>query len=238
MSAGQPPTARSGLANWGAPSRLAGHDLGDDAAGQAVLDVLAAQSQLDARFVARQPGYRSPRCQCLVTPDGERSFITHWPPDIRMTPASAAMLAGVGWLNLDMSGPLPPRLHAAQLAQARGIPVLVNDVYRADHPLLPLIDILVMSAAVARSKHPAKAPLELARDLQREPAIATCSSPTPAPMSSCCRGRALCSASPRQPCKLWIPPARATYSSRACSMACGKACPCQRRLVGARLPAA
>ena len=126
------------LANWGAPTRLAGHDLGDDRAGDAVRDVFATQPQLDTRFIACHAGYRTPRCQCLVTPDGERSFIMHWPQELRMTPPTPAMLEGVDWVNLDMSGPLPLRLKLAEMAAGRGIPVLINDIYSADNPLLPL----------------------------------------------------------------------------------------------------
>ena len=154
------------LANWGMPTRLAGHDLGDDAAGDTVREILATQPQLDTRYIARHAAYPTPRCQCLVTPDGERSFITHWPSDLRITAAAPDMLADVDWLNLDMSGPAEPRLQAAKLARARGIPVLVNDIYRGDHPLLPLVDVLVISAAIARAKVKDVSPLQLARQLQ------------------------------------------------------------------------
>lgn len=156
------------LANWGIDSRLAGHDLGDDRAGHFTREAFAALPSLDARFVAVRPGYRTPRCQCLVTPDGERSFIVHWLDEMRMSAPSAEMFAGVRWLNLDMSGPLPLRLLAAQMAAERGIPALVNDIYRADHPLLPYIDALVMSVAVARNKHQAPDPLALARAIRAQ----------------------------------------------------------------------
>ena len=155
------------LANWGLPVRLAGHDLGDDVAGAFVRQALAAQPTLDSRFVARHENYRTPRCQCLVTPDGERSFIMHWLDDLRMTAPSAAMFAGVAWLNLDMSGPLAPRLAAAKMAAERGIPVLVNDIYRTDQALLPYVTLLVISASIVRSRYPSLSPLELALSLQR-----------------------------------------------------------------------
>lgn len=154
------------LANWGLPTRLAGHDLGDDRAGDAVRAVFAAHPQLDTRFVACHAGYRSPRCQCLVTPDGERSFIMHWPPELRMTPPTPDMLDGVKWLNLDMSGPLPLRLKMAELAAQRDVPVLINDIYSADNPLLPLLDVLVISAAIARNRLPEREAVDLARELQ------------------------------------------------------------------------
>ena len=121
---------------------------------------------LDTRFVATHKGYRTPRCSCLVTPDGERSFIGHWPDDMRMAPPSDEMLRGVGWLNLDMSGPLPMRLQAAQMAADRGIRVLSNDVYQPDDPILPLLDILVLSAAIIRTREPEGDPLRLAPRLQ------------------------------------------------------------------------
>ena len=72
------------------------------------------------------------------------------------------MLDGVRWLNLDMSGPTPLRLRAAQMAAERGIPVLINDVYQTDHPLLPYVDVLVLSAAVIRGKYAGTDPLALA----------------------------------------------------------------------------
>ena len=129
--------------------------------------MLAAQAQLDARYIARHADYPTPRCQCLVLPDGERSFITHWHEELKITGASPEMLADVVWLNLDMSGPYEPRLLAAQLARARQIPVLINDIYREDHPLLPLVDLLVISAAIARNKVPDISPEQLARRLQK-----------------------------------------------------------------------
>jgi sugar/nucleoside kinase (ribokinase family) len=155
------------LANWGVATRLAGHDLGDDRPGDIVFELLASLPLLDTRFIACHAGYRTPRCQCLVTPDGERSFITHWPEDVRMTAPSAEMFEGVKLLNLDMSGPTPMRLKAAEMAAERGIPVLINDVYQLDHPLLPLIDVLVISAEVARNRHAESNPLELAVELGR-----------------------------------------------------------------------
>lgn len=155
------------LARWGIPTRLAGHDLGDDRPGDVVRELLAALPQLDTRFIARHAAYRTPRCQCLVTPDGERSFITHWPQDLLMTPPSPAMLDGISLLNLDMSGPKPLRQKAAQMAVERAVPVLINDLYQTDHSLLPFVDVLVISAAVYRSRYAGSDPLELARELTR-----------------------------------------------------------------------
>ncbi len=154
------------LANWGIATRLLGHDLGDDRAGDTVRGLLGALDLLDTRYIACHAGYRSPRCQCLVTPDGERSFIMHWLDDLRISELQAPMLQGIEWLNLDMSGPLAPRLRAARLAAAMAIPVLVNDIYTPNHALLPTVDTLVISASVARSKLPGSEPLALAQRLR------------------------------------------------------------------------
>ena len=154
------------LAGWGIPTLLAGHDLGADRYGQRVRRALAEYPQLDARYVAWHPNYQTPRCQCLVTPDGERSFIMHWPDELRISPLEAAMLRGVEWLNLDMSGPLGPRLDAARLAQSQNVAVLINDIYDVEHPILPLVDILVISASIVRTRLPHTSPLELGKDLQ------------------------------------------------------------------------
>ena len=154
------------LANWGIPTLLAGHDLGDDRYGRRVRQALAKYPQLDTRYLAWHPNYQTPRCQCLVTPDGERSFIMHWPDELRVRPLEAAMLRGVEWLNLDMSGPLQPRLEAARLAQSQNAAVLINDIYDVEHPILPLVDILVISASIVRTKLPHISPLELGKELQ------------------------------------------------------------------------
>ena len=154
------------LANWGIPTLLAGHDLGDDRYGRQVRQALAEYPQLDTRYLAWHPNYQTPRCQCLVTPDGERSFIMHWPDELRVRPLEAAMLRGVEWLNLDMSGPLQPRLEAARLAQSQNVAVLINDIYDIEHPILPLVDILVISASIVRTKLPHTPPLELGKQLQ------------------------------------------------------------------------
>lgn len=154
------------LANWGIPTLLAGHDLGEDRYGQWVRRALSEYPQLDARYITWHPDYQTPRCQCLVTPDGERSFIMHWLDELRVRPLKAAMLNGLEWLNLDMSGPLGPRLDAARLAKSQNVAILINDIYDVGHPILPLVDILVISASIVRTKLPHISPLELGKRLQ------------------------------------------------------------------------
>lgn len=156
------------LAHWGVPVRLVGHELGDDPFGDQVRQLLALYPMLDSRYVQYNPDRLTPRCQCLVTPDGERTFIMHWLDEVRVSELTTDMLHGVKWLNLDMSGELEPRLEAAKLARAHHLPVLVNDVYAEDHPLVGLVDVIVISASMLQAKLPNRSPLDVAHLLRRQ----------------------------------------------------------------------
>lgn len=156
------------LAHWGTPVKLVGHELGDDRYGQLVRDQFALYPYLDTQHIVYHQNQQTPRCQCLVTPDGERTFIMHWLDDIITTPLRSDMLTDIKWLNLDMSGPLAPRLDAARLACTHHVPVLVNDIYSVDHPLLEFVDIIVISAALLRVKQPDSDPIEFAKMLQKQ----------------------------------------------------------------------
>lgn len=155
------------LANWDVPVRLSGHEMGADVDGELIRSQLAQYPKLDTRFVVYQQGYNTPRCQCLVNPDGERTFIVHWPTEVAVTPLSQDMLHGIRWLNLDMSGALEPRLNAARLARSQNISIMVNDVYAPNHPLVGLADMIVLSASVARTKQPDTSVKSLAEAIRR-----------------------------------------------------------------------
>jgi sugar/nucleoside kinase (ribokinase family) len=154
------------LAHWGVPVRLAGHEMGDDSYGIQVRQQLSQYPVLDTNYVRYRQGYQTPRCQCLVTPDGERSFIMHWPDQVFATPLTSNMLEGARWLNLDMSGELTPRLEAAKLARNHNISVLVNDVYSEDHPLIGLVDIIIMSASVFERKKTGQSLIDTAKSIR------------------------------------------------------------------------
>ncbi len=155
------------LAKWGLPTRLVGTELGDDTYGGRVREQFSAYPSLDTQYVVYHDDQQTPRCQCLVTPDGERTFILHWLDEIIFTPLTVDMLQGIKWLSLDLSGQLDPRLHAAKLAKAQNVSVLVNDIYTEDHALLPYVDVIVISAAIARIKRPDLSPFELAESLRK-----------------------------------------------------------------------
>lgn len=154
------------LANWGLPVRLIGNELGDDANGIEIKQSLVSYQSLDTRYLLYRENHASLVCQCLVRPDGERTFIMHTPTDMRMTKLLPEMLPDVSWLSLDMSGTLQPRLEAAQLAHSHNISILINDVYTLDHPIAPLATIIVISAAMVRAKLPQVSPLSIAQTMR------------------------------------------------------------------------
>ena len=154
------------LANWGVPVRLMGHELGNDSYGELVRRQLNNYPLIDTRYIYFREKHSTPRCQCLVTPDGERSFIIHWPDQMRITPLETDMLYDTKWLSLDTSGPLPPRVEAAKLAKTHHVSVLANDVYSIDHPLVGLADIIVLSASIFHRTHSNQSLQEFADNLR------------------------------------------------------------------------
>lgn len=142
------------LANWGVTVRLSGNALGQDAYGDMIMGWLAAHPTLDTRFIDQMPDVITPICRCLVTPDGERAFLLYWLTDLPIRPLTEEMLSGARCLALDLSGPVGPRLEAARLASRMGIPIVINDTWQTDHPILALADTVVISGAAVREQAP------------------------------------------------------------------------------------
>jgi sugar/nucleoside kinase (ribokinase family) len=156
------------LANWGLPVRLIGNELGNDANGVEVKQALSNHQYLDTQYLVYKENQASLVCQCLVRPDGERTFIMHTPKDMQVTKLLPEMLTDVSWLSLDMSGRLQPRLEAAQLARSHNTSILINDVYTIDHPIAALATIIVISAAVVRAKLPTTSPFSIAQAIREK----------------------------------------------------------------------
>ena len=154
------------LANWGVPVKLIGHELGNDEHGKLIREQFAQYPDLDTKDIVYQNDYLTPRCQCLVTPDGERTFIMHWLDELRVSHLKPEHLEGIEWLNLDMAGPIEPRLHASKLAHQQDVKVLVNDIYEPDDPLLKFVDVLVLSASIIRTNIRDIEPIKLGQKLQ------------------------------------------------------------------------
>jgi len=155
------------LANWGVSVRLVGQDLGRDLWNDQIKSQLAQYPTLDTRFLRSDENTHTAECQCLVTPNGERTFIVHWPDPIEFSTLTEEMLEDATWLSLDQSGPREPRIVAAQVARAHGIPILVNDIISVDDPLIELASVLVISVGFTRARLPNTDVLTLARDMQK-----------------------------------------------------------------------
>ena len=154
------------LAAWGVPVRLAGNALGQDDLGDRLWGWLGAYPCLDLRFIERLPGLATPFCRILVTPDAERSILVYGYPQTPMTRVTAEMLAGTSYLALDLYGGAE-RLQAAHSAREAGVTTVVVDLVEPDHPILPWVDILILSAAYLRSERPEVDPLQRAEVLRQ-----------------------------------------------------------------------
>jgi len=78
--------------------------IGDDPIGQAVLDMVAAEPNLDLSWLARRPGWQTPVSAALTDGD-DRSFLTYYSPT---TPAEVpAVLPSVGVLDIGIDEPVP-----------------------------------------------------------------------------------------------------------------------------------
>ena len=154
------------LAAWGVPVRLAGNALGQDELGDRLWGWLGAYPSLDLRFIERLPGVATPFCRILVTPDAERSILVYGYPQTPKTRVTAEMLAGTCYLALDLYGGAD-RLQAAQAARQAGVTTVVVDLVEPDHPILPWVDILILSAAYLRSERPEVDPRQRAQHLRQ-----------------------------------------------------------------------
>lgn len=154
------------LAAWGVPVRLAGNALGQDELGDRLWGWLGAYPCLDLRFIERLPGVATPFCRILVTPDAERSILVYGYPQTPKTRVTAEMLAGTSYLALDLYGGAE-RLQAAQAARQAGVTTVVVDLVEPDHPIMPWVDILILSAAYLRSERPEVDPRQRAQLLRQ-----------------------------------------------------------------------
>jgi sugar/nucleoside kinase (ribokinase family) len=107
----------------------------------------------------------TPFCRILVTPDAERTILVYWYPRTPKTRLTVDMLAGARYLALDLYGG-EERVAAAQTARQVGVRTVVSDVIWLDHPVLPLADIVINSAAYVRETFPDVDVLQYARKLQ------------------------------------------------------------------------
>ena len=153
------------LASWGVSVRLAGNAIGCDDYGKLLWGWLNHHPALDLRYIEKREDMVTPFCRILVTPDAERTIIVYWYPQTSKTLLKANMLGGARYLALDLYGG-DERVAAAQVARQASVHTVVSDVIWPDHPVLPLTDIVVNSAAYVRETFSEVDVLQQARELQ------------------------------------------------------------------------
>lgn len=153
------------LASWGLKVCLAGNGIGTDRYGDLVWEHLQKYPALDVRHLRRYNEFPTPLVRCLVTPDGERSFIVyrqlHAMPD---TPLTSQMIAGSRSLTLSLHA-VQEHYPAIESARSMGILTVVGDIVHPDHPSLPYTDVAVNSKAYSRQYFPDIDPIQHAHML-------------------------------------------------------------------------
>lgn len=90
--------------------------IGDDPIGQAVLDIVAAEPNLDLTWLAHRPGWQTP-VSAALTDGADRSFLTYYTPT---TPAEIPEpLPPVGVLDIGIDEPVPSWALALRAAGTR-----------------------------------------------------------------------------------------------------------------------
>lgn len=152
------------LAHWGLSVAVSGTSIGDDEMGRRLLAAVGRIDGIDTRYLGRIPGLRSMYCIILVRPDGERAIIGVHTDTITPTPPTPEMIAGARLLTLDLYGG-DERVRAARMAVEAGRPVVVGDIRRFDHPVLPFTTVAIASLAELRQEYGEIAPVDCASRL-------------------------------------------------------------------------
>jgi sugar/nucleoside kinase (ribokinase family) len=153
------------LAGWGLNVAVGGMTIGDDAVGDRLFEILARHPNIGTRYLRRRAGLKSMYCRILVTPDGERAIIGINVEGSPQTPITAEMVGDARLLTLDLYGG-EERVAGARLAREAGLPVVVGDLRRSDHPILPYTTVAIASAAEIRDGYPGLALDAFARAIQ------------------------------------------------------------------------
>lgn len=153
------------LATWGVRVAVSGNTIGGDAVGNRLLEILAGHPNIGTQYLGRNPRGRSMYCRILVNPAGERAIIGINVDEIAQTPPTVEMMADTRLLTLDLYGG-DERVEATRMAADAGIPVIVGDLRRSDHPVLPYTSVAVASADEIRRDYPDLRLAEFAAQVQ------------------------------------------------------------------------
>ncbi|HPV07985.1 MAG TPA: carbohydrate kinase family protein [Aggregatilineales bacterium] len=141
------------LAGWGRKVAISGYVIGDDPVGTRLLELLGECENLSTRYLEQRPGLSSMYCRILVNPAGERAIIGVKADETPQTEPTREMIEDARLLALDLYGGAE-RVRAARLAADAGRPVVIGDLRRADHPVLPYTTVAIASAAEIRAEYP------------------------------------------------------------------------------------
>jgi len=141
------------LSAWGVRVAVSGNEIGGDAVGDRLFEILEGHPNINTRYLARNPEGRSMYCRILVNPAGDRAIIGINVDESPQTAPTAAMVSDARIVTLDLYGG-PERVQVARLAAEAGRPVIIGDLRRVDHPILPYTDIAIASAAEIRRDYP------------------------------------------------------------------------------------
>jgi len=141
------------LATWGLRVAVSGTVIGLDAIGLRLLERLKHFPKLQTDFLETRADVASMHCVILVNPAGERAIIGINADNHPRTTPTDSMIRSARVLTLDLYGG-EERALAARMAHGAGIPVIVGDLRRADHPTLPFTSIAIASAAELRGEYP------------------------------------------------------------------------------------
>jgi sugar/nucleoside kinase (ribokinase family) len=153
------------LAALGVKVKLTGNTIGHDPYGDQIMERLGKQSNIDLSLVEQREGVTTPFTRAIVTPDGERSFLIFWYPQVPKIPLTKEMLDGARYVALDLYGG-QERLDAARLAYEAGVSTVIGDVIWPDHPALPFTSIATNSGPYIRQSFPGVDVRQHARKLQ------------------------------------------------------------------------
>ena len=155
------------LSAWGVSVAISGNEIGGDAVGNRLMEILKLHSNIDITYLTRNPSGRSMYCRILVNPAGDRAIIGINVDESPQTEPSREMVGAARLTTLDLYGG-SERVKVARLAAETGHPVVVGDLRRVDHPVLPYTTTAIASAAEIRRDYPAMSLEEYAAQVSRQ----------------------------------------------------------------------
>jgi sugar/nucleoside kinase (ribokinase family) len=166
------------LAAWGERVALMGDHLGDDAEGALLTETSMGDPNLDASYIQHSPGWPTPRCRIIVTPDGQRTVLAVRGEQHPFTPPPLALLERCRVVSVGFFG--AGTLTAAHAARDAGSLLLAGDALLPGDARAPLADVIVGSAATLRAALPGADIREQMRRLQEPRGAAVVLSDGPA----------------------------------------------------------